>query len=272
MGNLFQTLLIQPIINILVIIYLGLVFLHIPYALGFAIILLTVLVRLILYPLTHQSLKQQKKMQEVQPHINRIKELHKNDKQKQQMEMMAMYKEQGINPAGGCVFMLIQFPILVALYQVLLQVVKAKSLVDINHLLYYHQMDLKHLWDTTFFGLPLALPPSTLLPKIGFFILLVPVITGALQMIQSKMMVPAKTEEEKQKAKSGKKSDEDMMAGMQGQMMLMMPVMIGVFSYTLPIGLSLYWNTLTIFGIIQQYQISKWGSLTEWIDIIRRKQ
>src|SRR5664279_507435 len=187
MGNLFNTLLIQPIINILVAIYQGLIFLHIPYALGFSIILLTILIRLILYPLTHQSLKHQKKIQEIQPHINKIKEKHKGDQKRQQVEMMAMYKEQGVNPAGGCLFILIQFPILIGLYQVLFKVVQLKKLSDINHLIYFPQLVLTHLWNTTFFGLPLEKTPAQLLPKVGFLILLVAVVTGALQMIQSKM-------------------------------------------------------------------------------------
>jgi YidC/Oxa1 family membrane protein insertase len=267
MGNLFNTVLIHPIINILVAIYVGLSAVHIPYALGFSIILLTVVIRLILYPLTHQSLKHQKKIQDIQPHINKIKEKYKNDTKRQQVEMMAMYKEQGVNPAGGCVFVLIQFPILIALYQVLLTVVHLKSPNEINNLLYFSQLKLTHLWDTTFFGLPLQLTPAQLLPKVGILIILVAVITGALQLLQSKMMMPFKSEEAKQKEKN-EKAQEDMMAGMQSQMMLLMPVMIGVFSYTLPIGLSLYWNTLTIFGIIQQYHVSKWGGLTEWLPFL----
>src|SRR5664279_204136 len=269
MGNLFNTLLIQPIINILVAIYQGLIFLHIPYALGFSIILLTILIRLILYPLTHQSLKHQKKIQEIQPHINKIKEKHKGDQKRQQVEMMAMYKEQGVNPAGGCVFILIQFPILIGLYQVLFKVVQLKHLNDLNKLLYFPQLKLTEIWNTTFFGLPLEKTLVQLSKEMGILIFLVAVITVALQMIKSKMMMPVKTDEEKQKAKDGK-SKEDFASSFQSQSMLLMPVIIGFAAATLPFGLSLYWNTLTIFGIIQQYQVTKWGGLKEWTDKIRR--
>ena len=92
MGNIFNLLLIQPMINILVGIYDGLTYLHIPSALGFSIILLTVVIRFILYPLTTSQLKASKKMQELTPHINKLKDKHKNDAQRLQSETMALYK------------------------------------------------------------------------------------------------------------------------------------------------------------------------------------
>src|ERR1700691_2108349 len=117
--NFFDIILINPILNVLVAIYQLLTALHVSSALGFSIILLTIVIRLILSPLLHQSLKQQKKMQQIMPEINKLKEKHKNDAKRLQAEQMALFKEHGVNPASGCLVMVIQIPILIALYQVL---------------------------------------------------------------------------------------------------------------------------------------------------------
>src|SRR5579872_2144503 len=185
--NFFDIILINPILNVMVAIYQLLTSLHVPSALGFSIILLTIVIRLILYPFMHQSLRQQKKMQQLTPHINKLKEKHKNDAKRLQMEQMALFKEHGVNPASGCLVMLVQIPILIGLYNVLLKAVHSTSLHDINSRLYFDGLKLHQLWDTTFFGLSLAHTPKDLLPHVGFWILIVAVITGALQLIQSKM-------------------------------------------------------------------------------------
>jgi YidC/Oxa1 family membrane protein insertase len=267
--NIFDIILINPILNVMVAIYQLLTSLHVPSALGFSIVLLTIVIRLILYPFMHQSLRQQKKMQQLTPHINKLKEKHKNDAKRLQMEQMALFKEHGVNPAAGCLVMVIQIPILIGLYNVLLKAVKSTSLNDINSRIYVEGMKLHHLWDTSFFGISLAHTPSQLLPKVGFGILVVAVITGALQLIQSKMMMaPAAA-----MPKSDKKKDEpDFATAFQTQSMYLLPVMVGFFSFSLPFGLSLYWNTLTIFGIIQQYIISGWGGLVDWLPFLNKEQ
>src|ERR1035437_6710757 len=171
MGNLFQLLLVQPIINILVGIYSGLTFLHIPSALGFSIILLTVVVRLILYPFTASQLKASRKMQELTPHLSNLKEKHKGDAQRLQKETMALYKEHGVNPAAGCLPVIIQLPVIWALYSVLQHVVTFK-LSEINHQIYFSSFQLVHLWNTNFFGLSLGAKPSELITHVGVAILL----------------------------------------------------------------------------------------------------
>lgn len=266
--NIFEILLINPIINILVAIYQLLNIIHVPSAVGFSIILLTVVIRLLLYPFMHHSLKHQKKMQALMPEINKLKEKHKNDAKRMQVEQMALFKAQGVNPASGCIVMLIQLPILIALYNVLLKVVNLKSPSDINHLLYFDWLKLNHLWDTSFFGLPLAKTLAQLLPHVGVGILLLAVITGGLQLLQSKMMMTPASE----KSKQPKKKENDFATTFQTQSMYMLPVMVGFFSYSLPFGLSLYWNTLTIFGIIQQYIVSGWGGLVDWFPFLKRTQ
>lgn len=273
--NFFDIILINPILNVLVAIYQLLIALHIPSALGFSIILLTVVIRLILSPLLHQSLKQQKKMQQIMPEINKLKEKHKNDAKRLQMEQMALFQKHGVNPASGCLVMIVQIPILIALYQVLLGSVclttkGARSLClptvsAINDRLYFNGLKLHELWNTSFFGLSLGHTPSQLISQVGFGIALIAVLTAGLQLIQSKMMMAPAS----QLPKKEKKPQEDFATAFQTQSMYLLPLMVGFFSFSLPFGLSLYWNTLTIFGIIQQYIIQKWGGLVDWFPFLK---
>ncbi len=264
--NFFDILLVNPILNVMVAIYQLLIALHIPSALGFSIILLTIVVRLILYPFMHQSIRQQKKMQQLTPHINKLKEKHKNDAKRLQVEQMALFKEHGVNPASGCLVMIIQIPILIGLYNVLLRAVHSTSLNDINNRIYLEGMKLHQLWDINFFGLSLSHTLAQLVPQVGYSILLVAVLTGGLQLIQSKMMMAPASETPKP---ATKKEEPDFATTFQTQSMYLLPLMVGFFSYSLPFGLSLYWNTLTIFGIIQQYIISGWGGLVDWAPFLK---
>lgn len=271
-GLLFNTILVRPIVTILVAIYQGLFALHVPYALGFAIILLTIIIRFILYPLTRSQLKASKKMQDVAPHIAKLKEKHKGDSKRLQSETMRLYKEHGINPAAGCLPTLVQLPIIWGLYSVLQQVVRTtgpNALASINKLLYLPSVRLTHPWDQYFFGLPLGKGPSQLLSSYGVVILFVPILTGALQFVQSKMMLPLSSKKAKEEKKE--KKNDDFASAFQSQSLFIFPLMIGFFSYSFPIGLSLYWNTFTIFGIIQQHRISGLGGLEEWKKLLKKK-
>ncbi|MCL5432502.1 MAG: YidC/Oxa1 family membrane protein insertase [Patescibacteria group bacterium] len=264
--SIFDTLLVYPIINVLVIIYQGLYYLHIPYALGFSIILLTILIRLILYPLTNSQLRASKKMQDLAPHLSNLKNKHKGDAKMLQQETMRLYKEHGVNPAAGCLPILIQLPVIWALYSVLNKVVGNninQVVSDVNNIIYFNAFKLTSPWDQNFFGIPLGQNPSQLIGSVGPLILLVPLLTGLFQFIQSKMMFvsPPKI----QNGQPKKESKEDFASAFQKQSMFIFPVMIGFFSYTFPIGLSLYWNTFTIFGILQQYKLQGLGGLSEWI-------
>jgi len=261
-----EVLLVKPIINILVVFYHGLIYLHIPYALGFSIILLTAFIRLLMYPLTAKQLHVSKKMQELAPHMANIKEKHKGDAKRQQEATMALYKEHNINPAAGCLPMLIQIVVLIfGLYPTLMHILnlKAKEIVAfVNHAVYSPSLQIHQAWDTSFFGLALGHTPGQLFSTIGPIILMIPLATGLFQFIQSKMMAPATP----QGALTVKKSSaqDDFATTFQKQSMYLLPVMIGFFSWNFSIGLSLYWNTFTIFGIIQQYQVSGWGSIADF--------
>lgn len=250
---MFNTLINQPITNALVAIYQLLNLLGIPFALGFSIIVLTALIRLVLYPLTSSQMKASKKMQEVTPHLNKLKDKHKKDPKKLQEETMKLYKEFGINPMAGCLPMLVQLPVIWGLYGVLNSTVRATTISEVNKLVYVDSLKLNALWDTNFFGLPIGRSPSELLKTVGPLVLAVPVITGALQFIQSKMMFkPAKKESFEKKS-----SQSDFAQAMQTQSLYVFPIMIGFFANSFPLGLSLYWNTFTIFGIIQQYLVER---------------
>lgn len=258
-------------INALVLIYHGLNYFHIPYALGFSIIGLTILIRLILYPLTASQIKAMKKMQDLNPHLKKLKEKHKNDSKTLQSETMRLYKEHGVNPAAGCLPVLLQLPIIWALYTVLTDIVKF-NITEINKVLYSDSLTLKTVWDTTFFGIPLAQNPSQLMTTVGPIVLLIPIVTGVLQFVQSKMLISsAPTADDKKIAEKDKKPD-DFASAFQKQSLYIFPIMIGFFSYTFPIGLSLYWNTFTVFGIIQQYKISGLGGLEDWKGLVSGKK
>ncbi|MBP9719620.1 MAG: YidC/Oxa1 family membrane protein insertase [Candidatus Levybacteria bacterium] len=285
MGDLFNHILIYPIINVLVAVYQSLTFFHVPYALGFAIIGLTVVVRAVLYPLMASQLKAAKKMQDLQPHLTTLKEKHKGDSKRLQEAQMALYKEHGVNPLAGCLPLLIQLPLLIALYNVLAHVVALppqEALSYINGIVYFSALKLTTVWNTNFFGLPLGAHPSQLFATMPL-ILLVPLITAVLQFIQSKMMMttsnvaeaaPLKQAGKKNKNKKAlatvepKKEDAaaDFAKTFQTQSLYIFPIMLGYLSFSFPIGLSLYWNTFTLFGILQQYQISGWGTMQPWID------
>jgi YidC/Oxa1 family membrane protein insertase len=261
--NYFNLILVYPIINVLVSIYKGLYFLHFPFALGFSIIVLTVLVRLILYPFTASQLRASKKMQELNPHLSKLKEKHKGDAKTLQQETMRLYKEHGVNPAAGCLPVIIQLPIIWGLYSSLVQIVHLR-LSEINSIVYFPNLKLTTLWDQHFLGISLSQTPSQVFSTYGPVIVLIPVLTALLQFIQSKMIfvTPKAVEGEKKK-------ETDFASAFQTQSTYLFPIMIGFFSFTFPFGLSLYWNTFTIFGIIQQYKIAGLGGLEGWIKIKR---
>lgn len=271
--NFFDLILINPILNVLIVFYHLLAIVKIPGALGFAIILLTIAIRMALWPLTASQLKSSKKMAELKPHLDVLKEKHGHDKIRHQQEVNKLYKEHGVNPLAGCLPLLLQIPVFIALYQVLLKFVNLNSaqlLDNINSRIYLPILKLTEIPSTSFLGLSLSDKPNQW-AHLGFLILLIPIITGVLQFIQSKMLVPEEKAQPKtpiKKSKSGKESKESMedsMAQMQSQMSFIMPLMIAFFSYGFPIGLSLYWNTFSVIGIVQQYQIMGAGSLNKYL-------
>ena len=136
----FNTVFFNPILNILVGFYQLFSYIKLPGAFGFSIIALTLFVRGLLHPFFKQQMDTAKKMQEMKPHLDKIQDKHKKDPKKLQEEQLKLYQQAGINPASGCLFMIIQMPVFIALYQVLgkfLEINLPKTIIQINEALYF---------------------------------------------------------------------------------------------------------------------------------------
>ncbi len=230
--SLWTVIFYQPIYNVLIFLTTKL-----PYHdLGFAIILLTMLIRIILLIPSQKALKSQKKMQELQPKLEEIKEKHKGDQQKISLETMELWKTHKVNPFGSCLPLLIQFPVFIALFYV----VESGLNPDHAHLLYagFVTVVFREI-NTNFLGI-------LELTKSNTFVL--PLIVGLLQFVQMKMTM------KKSAPQTGKKSDMDMA---NTAMVYVMPVMVAFITVSVPAAAGLYWATSTLFGIAQQYVVNK---------------
>ncbi len=272
-GAIFNLIFLGPVINLLVFIFQGLQSLHIPGALGFSIIILTVLIRVLVWPFMSSQMAATKKMADLKPHLDELKKKHKGDKQALATAQMALYKEHGVNPAGGCLPALIQIPVFIALYQAIINILPgADGNIDkINSLLYSPSMKLPSYLDPNFFGINLGIKPSEF-SQFGLLLLLVPIITALLTFVQSKMALPVPVKRypsDSPKEEKEKEGLEESMGQVQSQMVFMMPLMIGYFAFTFPIGLAIYWNTYTILGIVQQHRVSGWGGLESLVTRVK---
>lgn len=267
-GDIFNLIFFGPVVNLLVVIYQGLSALHIPGALGFSIMILTILIRVLVWPFMSSQIKSAKKMADLKPHLDELKNKHKDNKQALAQAQMALYKEHGVNPAGGCLPALIQIPVFIALYQSIMNILPAGGNIDkINFLLYFPQFKLPQALDPNFLGLNLGVKPADF-GKEGVLLLMIPVLTAVLTFVQSKMAMPKpvkKYPSDSPKETKEKEGMEDSMSQVQSQMVYMMPLMIGYFAFNFPIGLAIYWNTYTILGIIQQYKVTGWGGAGDMV-------
>ncbi len=220
---------------------------------GVAIILLTIFIRLILYPLMQKQMVSMREMQKIQPLMKAVQEKYKNDKERLNKELMALYKEHKVNPMSGCLPLLIQMPILILLFQTL-RVFKYHipntEIIDGGFLWIANQVEI--IKD----GLPvivggLAAPEQLISLGDGIFGLsyigILPFLVGGSMYIQQKMTSTSGTT-----GKDGGSTQQT-----QKMMTIMMPLMIGFMSFSLPSGLTLYWFTSTLLGIGQQYLINK---------------
>lgn len=249
--QIFDLIFLNPIINLLLFLYKGMVNLGLPGAFGFSIILLTIIVRYLLNPFYKRQMLLAKKMEELRPALEELTHKHKDDKAALQKEQLKLYQETGINPASGCLFALIQIPFFIALYRVLLFFLDGSGLTTISarvsKVAYADFLNVKVI-DPMFFGLNLAVTPSHF-SEFGPIYLAVPVITGVLQYFQAQVTLP-----KRKKTTGDKKSEPDMQTAMATQMKYLFPLMVGYFAYILPVGLSLYWNAFSIISILQQKQ------------------
>jgi len=227
----FNALIYQPLFNVLVLLYS-----YLPgQDFGIAIIVLTVLIKLALYPLSAKGIKAQKALQEIQPKIKALQERLKNDKEKQVREMMELYKKEKINPFSSMLPLLVQLPILIGLFRVFTRGFGAEQLERL-----YSFVPPPGQIDTTFLSMVDLMEGPTSWPAITLILL-----AGALQFIQAKMITP-------KRAKTGSSDFSQML---QKQMVFFLPIFtIFLLWRVIPISaLALYWVTITIFTICQQY-------------------
>lgn len=231
--GLFHTYLYQPIFNLLIWLYNV-----IPGAdLGFAIIALTVIIKMALWPLTHSSLKAQKRMQDLQPKLDEIKVKYKDDKEGMSKAMMELYSSEKVNPLGSCLPLLIQLPIIIALFRVLRDgMITTESLTTTLYPFIENPGTVNHI----FLGIQDLAEKSLVLA----------VIAGVFQFIQTKMLM-AKKPPKQVAGKDGAK-DETMMAAMNKSMLYFMPVVTVVIGASFPAGLTLYWAVMNVVTILQQ--------------------
>jgi YidC/Oxa1 family membrane protein insertase len=238
-GYIWTTVFFQPIYNVLI--FIASV---VPFNdLGLAIILLTILIRTILLLPSQKALKSQRKMNELQPKLAKIKEKYKDNQEMIAKETMALWKEYKVNPFGSCLPLLIQFPVLIALFYVI-----QDGLNPNNAFLLYEP--LKHF---SLQNIHVNFLNILDLTKINSIVL--PLFVGGLQFLQMKLTMATKKDKKEDNNEKKAKGSEMEMAGKT--MMYIMPVMIAIFTASVPAGVGLYWSVSTIYGIAQQIVVNK---------------
>lgn len=225
---IYSEILYKPILNLLIFVYN-----IIPGRdIGIAIIILTILIKFILWPLSKKSIKAQREMQELQPLMEEVKKKYKDNKEEMAKELMALYKKHKVNPMGSCLPLLIQLPFLIAVYRVFYDGFKPETLQKLY---------------------PFITHPGTVNPMFLNLIdmskpvIVLAVLVGLTQFWQTKMLIH--TSQPKMKGSE----DESLMANMNKQMMYFMPIITVIIGIKLPSGLILYWLITTLLTILQQY-------------------
>jgi YidC/Oxa1 family membrane protein insertase len=231
---MYHNYIYQPILNSLLWLYQ-----ITGHNLGFAIILLTLVVRGVLIPFTLPQLKSAKKMAQLKPELDALKKKHGHDAKLFQQKQLEFYKTHNVNPAAGCLPFIAQFVVLIALYQVFMNTLGGNGMGEISSQFFIWDLKSK---DTTY---------------------ILPVLAGILQFVMSLTILPA-VENEPEKRPGTKEQKEDvaeMATTMQQQMVFMMPIMTIIFSIQFPSGLALYWVITTAFSLVQQLLVSGPGAL-----------
>ncbi|MDO8490817.1 MAG: YidC/Oxa1 family membrane protein insertase [Dehalococcoidia bacterium] len=236
MGDLWNVILLDPLLN-------GLIVISRAFFdnFGIAIIILTVIVRLLTLPLTLRQLKVSKVMAELQPRMKELQKKHGKEKEKLSSETMKLYKEYGVNPMGCILPMVIQFPIWIALYQSIMLALAAtpEALFDLSSHLYP--------WSLVHSAVPLANQWLWLDLSKPDPVFVMPVLVAASMWVQQKMMtIPSPDPSQSQ---------------MNTMMQTMMPLMFGFLTLSFPSGLAIYWVASNIIGIVIQYFVTGWGTL-----------
>lgn len=259
---MFTTLIVQPIFNLLVLIYALLP----GHNFGLAIIIFTVIIRLLLWPLLKKQLHQAKVMRKLQPEIKRIKKATKGNRQQESVMLMELYKERGVNPLGSIGVIIIQLPILIGLYAGLRKVVDdPHALVSfaypgLQHLPWMKELaDNIHKFDSTLFGL-VDLTKSAIGKTGGVYwpAMIIVTASAVTQYFQSKQLLPKDKDARGLKAilrdaGNGKQTDQsEVNAAVGRSTRFFIPVMIFLFTVNIASALSLYWFIGGLVAFIQQ--------------------
>ena len=264
-ASLFNTLIVDPIFNLLVLIY-GLLPGH---NFGLSIILFTIIVRLLMWPLVKKQLHQAKAMRGLQPEIKRIKKAAAGNKQQESTMLMELYKERGISPFGSLGTLVIQLIILIGLYSGLRRVVdNPTAILDYSYSFLHNLPWLKALesnidqFDATLFGF-VDLSRAAINKGGGIYYPALAIVLGSAvaQFYQSKQLLPNDKDSRGLRAilkdaNSGKKAEQSEVNAAVGQSTrYILPFMIVLFTINLPSALSLYWLTGGIVAYIQQSRV-----------------
>lgn len=234
-SQFYHLVLYQPIFNA----FVGLYNLVPGHDIGVVIIIMTIIIRVVVYPLTAAAIKSQKSMQELQPKMEAVKIKYKDDQQQQAVALMQLYKDHKVNPFSSCLPLLVQIPILIALYSVFRD---GLTLTDLSQNLYSFVADPGKINPFAFGFMDL-----------GKRSIVLALLAGGAQYLQAAHMI---TKQPPKTAGTGSK-DESMTAIMNTQMKYMMPLLTVMIGIGLPAGLTLYWCLTTILTWLQQIFIFK---------------
>lgn len=262
----WQRFVVYPLAKILMALHTAIENVGIPGSWGWAIIIFTIGIKLVTLPLTLKQLQSTRAQQTLQPKLRELQEKYGKDRQKLAEEQMKLYKEAGVNPMGGCLPLLVQLPILWGLYQAL-YVLAAPGVEQLQNARFFWIPDLSFPWvnDPANPSQPYGtrwLGEAFQSNNWGMIITYVslPVLMLVTQMLLQKMSTPAKDPSGQQ----------DPQARMMSQMMLFMPIMFAWITLGLPSGLTLYWTVSNILSMIQQYFVTGWGGLGDWLPFLRK--
>jgi len=253
--DIWNDVLVYPLLTLLIIAY------DFVHDFGLAVVIVTVLIRLALYPLYVRQIRSSRGLQELAPALNDIKKKYGSDRAKLNEEQMKLYRERGVNPAGGCLPMLVFLPVLIAMYSAFQQAPKfdGAALQEIVHrYLPFIQVGipLDSKIDMTAHWLPwIQAAGRDLSQSDPYFIL--PVLSGALQLVASVMAMP----------RNPPKTDDPTQRTMQS-MTYTFPLLTIVFFNSFPAGVFIYYITTTLFQIVQQYFVMGWGQLPRWLPFL----
>lgn len=219
-----------------------------------AIVAFTILIRLLTHPLTMQQQRSMKAQQEVQPKLQKLQEKYKGDREKLAQAQMDLYREAGINPAGGCLPLLIQFPILIGLYQAIIQVLGATplQLLDLSGRILVPGLNSLIPLQNEFLWLNLAEPDP-------FYVL--PILVLITTWVQQRLLTP----------QTSAASDNNQAAAMTRSMTTVMPIMFFFFALSFASGLSIYFVVSNIIGIVQYSAMGR-ADIGNLLPFLRRKE